>query len=141
MELFASTCTLSRWDSELQARGRNGDSRPLNFTAPEYFLRKSIRHARELLAKLNDNDDETRQTRAALQDKMKKTFSRNMISRDVFFRESSSEAAIRAVSDASRPQIVERTRTRNVTAAASHAISKARDHEAPAATAAAGFAG
>src|SRR5881398_98591 len=59
MELFASTCTLSRWDSELQARGRNGDSRPLDFTAPEYFIRKSVRHAREVLAKLNDNDDQT----------------------------------------------------------------------------------
>jgi len=58
MELFASTCALSRWDSELQAHGRNGDSRPLDFTAPEYFLRKSIRHAKELLAKLNDNDDQ-----------------------------------------------------------------------------------
>src|SRR6266513_1095718 len=57
MELFASTCTLSRWDSDLQARGRNGEKQPLDFTAPEYFLRKSIRHAKELLAKLNDNDD------------------------------------------------------------------------------------
>src|SRR5438045_9111742 len=59
MELFASTCALSRWDSELQARGRNGDTRPVDFTAPEYFLRKSIRHARELLGKLSDNDDGT----------------------------------------------------------------------------------
>ena len=57
MELFASTCALSRWDSELQARGRNGEKQPLDFTAPEYFLRKSIRHAKELLAELNDNDD------------------------------------------------------------------------------------
>src|SRR6266850_1511693 len=57
MELFASTCALSRWDSELQSRGRNGKTQPLDFAAPEYFLRKSIRHARELLAKLNDNDD------------------------------------------------------------------------------------
>jgi hypothetical protein len=57
MELFASTCALSRWDSELQARGRNGEKQPLDFTVPEYFLRKSIRHAKELLAKLNDNDD------------------------------------------------------------------------------------
>jgi hypothetical protein len=55
--LFASTCALSRWDSESQARGRNGEKQPLDFTAPEYFLRKSIRHAKELLAKLNDNDD------------------------------------------------------------------------------------
>jgi alkylation response protein AidB-like acyl-CoA dehydrogenase len=57
MELFASTCALSRWDAELQARGRNGEKQPLDFTAPEYFLRKSIRHAKELLAELNDNDD------------------------------------------------------------------------------------
>src|SRR6266850_2490476 len=57
MELFASTCALSRWDSELQARGRNGETQPFDFTTPEYFLRKSIRHAKELLAKLNDNDD------------------------------------------------------------------------------------
>jgi hypothetical protein len=57
--LFASTCALSRWDSELQTRGRNGEKQPLDFTAPEYFLRKSIRHAKELLAKLNDNDDPT----------------------------------------------------------------------------------
>jgi alkylation response protein AidB-like acyl-CoA dehydrogenase len=57
MELFASTCALSRWDSELQARGRNGETQPFDFTAPEYFLRKSVRHAKELLANLNDNDD------------------------------------------------------------------------------------
>ena len=53
----AATCALSHWDSELQARGHNGEKQPLDFTAPEYFLRKSIRHAKELLAKLNDNDD------------------------------------------------------------------------------------
>src|SRR5438270_137420 len=57
MELFASTCALSRWDSELQARGRNGGARPPDFGAPAYFLRKSIRHAKKLLAELNDNDD------------------------------------------------------------------------------------
>src|SRR5205814_4276598 len=57
MELFASTCTISRWDAELQARGRNGEDRPPDFSAPDYFLRKSIRHARQLLAELNDNDD------------------------------------------------------------------------------------
>src|SRR5438270_700441 len=57
MELFASTCTLSRWDAELQARGRNGEGRPPDFSAPDYFLRKSIRHAKQLLAELNDNDD------------------------------------------------------------------------------------
>src|SRR6267378_2310791 len=57
MELFASTCALSRWDAELQARGRNGERRPSDFSAPDYFLRKSIRHAKQLLADLNDNDD------------------------------------------------------------------------------------
>jgi hypothetical protein len=57
MELFASTCSLSRWDAELQARGRNGDARPADFSAPDYFLRKSIRHAKGLLSELTDNDD------------------------------------------------------------------------------------
>jgi acyl-CoA dehydrogenase family protein 9 len=57
MELFASTCALSRWDSELQSGSRNGESRPHDFTSPDYFLRKSIRHAKRLLADLNDNDD------------------------------------------------------------------------------------
>ena len=37
MELFASTCALSRWDSELQARGRNGGARPSDFSAPDIF--------------------------------------------------------------------------------------------------------
>jgi acyl-CoA dehydrogenase family member 9 len=55
MELFASTCALSRWDAELQSRSHNGEAR--DFTAPEYFIRKSIRHAKLLLAELNDNDD------------------------------------------------------------------------------------
>jgi hypothetical protein len=57
MELFASTCVLSRWDAELQDRGRNGEKDAGDFAAPEYFLRKSIRRAKEFLAKLNDNDD------------------------------------------------------------------------------------
>jgi acyl-CoA dehydrogenase family protein 9 len=57
MELFASTCALSRWDAELQSRSRNGEAQPRNFTAPDYFIRKSIRHAKRLLAELNDNED------------------------------------------------------------------------------------
>jgi acyl-CoA dehydrogenase family protein 9 len=57
MELFASTCALSRWDSELQSRSHNGETLPRDFTAPDYFIRKSIRHAKRLLADLNDNDD------------------------------------------------------------------------------------
>ncbi len=56
MELFASTCTLSRWDTELQMHSHNGDV-ARDVTAPEYFLRKSLRHAKRLLAELNDNDD------------------------------------------------------------------------------------
>jgi hypothetical protein len=41
---------------ELQARGRSGEA-AIRFPVPEYFLRKSIRPAKELLAKLNNNDD------------------------------------------------------------------------------------
>jgi hypothetical protein len=52
MELFGSSCALSRWDSELQAHTGNGEKQPFDFTAPEYFLRKPIRHARELLAEV-----------------------------------------------------------------------------------------
>ena len=58
MELFASSCALSRWDAELQSHGQNGQS-ARDFTAPEYFLRKSIRRARHFLAGLNENDDRT----------------------------------------------------------------------------------
>ena len=43
----------------------------------------------------NDNDDETRLRRETLQKNLKATFSRNMISRDVFFRQSSSESDLR----------------------------------------------
>jgi acyl-CoA dehydrogenase family protein 9 len=57
MELFASTCTLSRWVAELQSGSRNGETQPRGFTTPDYFIRKSIRHAKQLLAGLSDNDD------------------------------------------------------------------------------------
>ncbi len=57
MELFASTCTLSRWDSELESRSRNGEAKPRDFSAPDYFIRKSVRQAKRFLADLNDNDD------------------------------------------------------------------------------------
>ncbi|MGI9113753.1 MAG: acyl-CoA dehydrogenase family protein, partial [Chthoniobacterales bacterium] len=42
MELFASTCALSRWDAEMQSRSHNGERAPRDFTAPEYFIRKSV---------------------------------------------------------------------------------------------------
>jgi acyl-CoA dehydrogenase family protein 9 len=57
MELFASTCTLSRWDSEIQFAQRNGDSAARVNRAAELFLRESFRHIRGSLAGLNDNDD------------------------------------------------------------------------------------
>ena len=57
MDLFASTCVLSRWDSELQASQRNGDSAPKQFVAPDLFLRQSFRRIRQFLDGLGDNDD------------------------------------------------------------------------------------
>jgi hypothetical protein len=57
MELFASTCTLSRWDSELQASQRNGNAASSDSSAPGLFLRRSFRCIRTLLDSLRDNDD------------------------------------------------------------------------------------
>jgi hypothetical protein len=57
MELFASTCVLSRWDSELQGAERNGDSAVGESAAADLFLRQSFRRIRQFLAGLTDNDD------------------------------------------------------------------------------------
>ena len=57
MELFASTCVLSRWDSELQSAGRNGDSIPPKSDVADLFLRRSFRKIRRFLAGLTDNED------------------------------------------------------------------------------------
>jgi alkylation response protein AidB-like acyl-CoA dehydrogenase len=57
MELFAATCTLSRWDSELQFANRDGDSATTRNRAAELFLRQSFRRIQSFLAGLNDNDD------------------------------------------------------------------------------------
>jgi len=57
MELFASTCVLSRWDAELRAAFRNGDSAPAQSAAPDLFLRQSFRRVRQFLDALGDNDD------------------------------------------------------------------------------------
>jgi acyl-CoA dehydrogenase family member 9 len=57
MELFASTCTLSRWDSELQASQRNGNAATTDSSAPGLFLRRSFRCIRTFLDSLGDNDD------------------------------------------------------------------------------------
>ena len=57
MDLFASTCVLSRWDSELQSARRNGDSVVPSHDSADLFLRQSFRRIRSWLASLSDNDD------------------------------------------------------------------------------------
>jgi len=56
MELFAATCVLSRWDSELMAVGRNG-SESVDHIAADLFIRHSFRKTRDCLRGLGDNDD------------------------------------------------------------------------------------
>lgn len=58
MDLFASTCVLSRYDAELQAGRRNGETAPPQRGAADLFLRQSFRRIRTFLAGLGDNDDE-----------------------------------------------------------------------------------
>ncbi len=58
MDLFASSCVLSRWDAEMLASRRNG-SAPSEHSAAELFLRQSFRRVRRLLAGLNGNEDKT----------------------------------------------------------------------------------
>jgi acyl-CoA dehydrogenase family member 9 len=57
MDLFASTCVLSRIDSEIQFAGRNGEMASPDRPAAELFLRQSFRRIRGFLAALTDNDD------------------------------------------------------------------------------------
>ncbi|MFZ3375048.1 MAG: acyl-CoA dehydrogenase family protein [Chthoniobacterales bacterium] len=57
MDLFASTCVLSRWDAELQFARRNGDSAPQTDHAADLFLRQSFRRIRRFLSDLSENDD------------------------------------------------------------------------------------
>ena len=57
MDLFASTCVLSRWDAELQAARRNGDSAFSEHGAADLFLRQSSRRIRQFLNGLTDNED------------------------------------------------------------------------------------
>ena len=56
MELFAATCVLSRWDSELTAVGRNGRE-AADHVAADLFVRRSFRKTRRFLRGLGDNDD------------------------------------------------------------------------------------
>src|SRR6201993_4532281 len=57
MDLFASTCVLSRKDSEIQFARRNGDAAPPDHSAANLFLRQSFRRIRGFLGGLTDNDD------------------------------------------------------------------------------------
>jgi alkylation response protein AidB-like acyl-CoA dehydrogenase len=57
MDLFASTCVLSREDSEIQFARRNGDAGAPDHVAADLFLRQSFRRVRGFLAGLTDNDD------------------------------------------------------------------------------------
>jgi acyl-CoA dehydrogenase family member 9 len=57
MDLFASTCVLSRYDSEIQFARRNGDAAAPDHSAADLFLRQSFRRIRGFLGGLTDNDD------------------------------------------------------------------------------------
>jgi acyl-CoA dehydrogenase family member 9 len=57
MDLFASTCVLSRIDGEIQFTRRNGNSVSPDHSAAGLFLRQSFRRIRGFLAGLTDNDD------------------------------------------------------------------------------------
>jgi acyl-CoA dehydrogenase family member 9 len=59
MDLFASTCVLSRYDAELQFARRNGNSSSPDQFAADLFLRQSFRRIRHFLAGLTDNDDKS----------------------------------------------------------------------------------
>jgi hypothetical protein len=59
MDLFASTCVISRQDSEIQFAGRNGDSAPVDHSAADLFLRQSFRRIRRFLDGLTDNEDKS----------------------------------------------------------------------------------
>ncbi len=56
MELFAATCALSRWDSELSNVGRNGRE-AVDHAAADLFVRTALRKTRGFLRGLGDNDD------------------------------------------------------------------------------------
>jgi alkylation response protein AidB-like acyl-CoA dehydrogenase len=57
MDLFASTCVLSRFDGEIHFARRNGETPSPEHSAADLFLRQSFRRIRGFLAGLTDNDD------------------------------------------------------------------------------------
>jgi acyl-CoA dehydrogenase family member 9 len=58
MEMFASACVLSRWDSELQGTERNGSESTKSNLVADLFLRRSFRNIRNFLASVSDSDDQ-----------------------------------------------------------------------------------
>jgi acyl-CoA dehydrogenase family protein 9 len=56
IELFAATCVLSRWDSELSAVERNSRN-AVDHIAADLFVRRALRKTRHFLRALGDNDD------------------------------------------------------------------------------------
>jgi len=59
MDLFASTCVLSRLDGEIQFARRNGETASPNHSAAHLFLRQSFRRIRGFLGGLTNNDDKS----------------------------------------------------------------------------------
>src|SRR6201982_1036882 len=57
MDLFASTCVLSRQGRGIQFAGRNGENASPDRSAADLFLRQSFRRIRGFLAALTNNDD------------------------------------------------------------------------------------
>src|SRR6201997_4426504 len=57
MDLFASTCVLSRVDGEIQSARRNGETASPDPPAAGLFLGQSFRRIRGFLGGLTDNDD------------------------------------------------------------------------------------
>jgi acyl-CoA dehydrogenase family protein 9 len=57
MELFASACTLSRWDAELQTGQASPANNGAQHGAAELFLRGSFRRMRRSLSEMHENDD------------------------------------------------------------------------------------
>src|SRR5262249_21354829 len=57
MDLFASTCVLSRFDGEIQFAARNGDTASPPRSAADLFMRPSFRPVRGFTAGLTDNAD------------------------------------------------------------------------------------
>jgi len=57
MDLFASTCVLSRQDGEIQFARRNGEAAAPDHATADLFLRQSFRRIRRFLGALTDNDD------------------------------------------------------------------------------------